>query len=71
MTRKAVLAKRKWLAFRVGMWASAGAGAVLLLLGLFWLGALALLFAAAIRIVWDAWARREQARFDAMARTDD
>jgi hypothetical protein len=71
LARDAAAAKRRWLAFAVGMWALVGAGAVLLLTGLFWLGALALLGAAFVRIAWDDWARREQARFETMPGLDD
>ena len=48
------------------MWGAAGLGAILLVIGLFWPGALGLLGASAIWIAWDIWARREQARFDAL-----
>jgi hypothetical protein len=46
------------------MWALGLTGAVLIVLGQFWLGLISLLCAAALRIIWGEWSRREQARFD-------
>jgi hypothetical protein len=49
------------------MWALVVAGAALIMLGQFWLGVIALLGAAGLRIAWGEWSRREQMRFDAGA----
>jgi galactitol-specific phosphotransferase system IIC component len=49
------------------MWALAVTGSVLILFGQFWLGLMALLCAAAVRIIWGDWSKREQACFDAGA----
>jgi hypothetical protein len=49
------------------MWALSITGVALVLIGWFWPGAIALTAAAVVRIGWDAWARREQARFDVIA----
>jgi hypothetical protein len=61
-------AKRRWRAFRIAVWGLAGLGAIFLLTGMFWVGALGLLGASVIWIAWDVWSRREQARFDALAK---
>jgi len=53
------------------MWALVAAGAALILIGLFWPGALAFLAAVIVRVAWDSWARREQGRLDAIAGPDD
>ena len=66
LQKEARSARRNWSAFRIAMWGVAGLGAVLSVIGLFWPGALSLLGASAIWIAWNAWARREQARFDAL-----
>jgi hypothetical protein len=68
VAEEARFAKRKWQAFRITAWGLAGVGAVLMLVGAFWPGALGLLGASVVWIAWDIWARREQARFDALAK---
>jgi len=60
-------AKRRWRAFKLAVWGLAGLGSVFLLIGMFWIGALGLLGASVIWVMWDVWARREQARFVALA----
>lgn len=68
LAREAELAKRKWRAFQIGMWTLAVTGAVLVLIGLTWPGAIGLFGAAAVRLLWISWARREQTRLDAIPR---
>jgi len=58
------LVKRTWWAFRIGMWALVVAGVALIMLGRFWLGFIALLGAAAVRIAWGEWSRWEQSRLN-------
>jgi hypothetical protein len=60
--RRAALVKRKGWAFRIGIWALAVTGAVLLLAGLVWPGVIGLLGAAGVRIAWGSWVRKELAR---------
>ena len=57
-------AKRIWWAFRIGMWTLVVAGVAFIMLGEFWPGFAALLCAAAVRIAWGEWSRREQARLN-------
>jgi hypothetical protein len=71
IAQQAAAAKRIWSAFRAAMWTIGVLGVILIFVGLFWPGAIALLSAAGIRIGWDIWAHRKQAQFDAMARPED
>jgi hypothetical protein len=71
IAQEAASAKRTWWAFRIAVWTLACAGSVLILAGLFWPGAIGLLSAAAVAIVWQDWSRRGQARFDAIAPPGD
>ncbi|MDX6609112.1 MAG: hypothetical protein QOF85_1037 [Solirubrobacterales bacterium] len=59
--------EKSWWAFRIGMWALGVSGATLVFLGQFWLGVVTLLCAAAVRIGWGEWSRRQQALLDADA----
>jgi hypothetical protein len=63
-TKETASVKRTWWAFRIGFWALLGLGAVLILVGLFWPGAIAMMSAAAENLLWRSWTRRTQAEID-------